>query len=370
MQRHEELAAKLDRVRRVARDHDLSAVLLKDRANFAWLTAGGLSYVNGGSEVGVGSLLVTADKVHLIANNIEARRFVEEELVGLDIDVAEFPWHEPDGEAAAIEKLLGPAAIGCDIACGMLNVTDAIVAARGAMLEPEIERYRALGSLTARTTEAVCRRIAPGMSEDEVVAMVQHDFAARGVRVPVCLVAADQRLTLRRHPIPKGEPIQRRVMVVVCAEAKGMIVALTRIVGFEPPDEALAASHSAVCRIETAACAASKPGRTLGEVFNEIVAAYEEAGYPDEWRLHHQGGTIGYAGRDAFATPASRVAIQGDQAVAWNPSITGTKSEDTALVRASGAVEPISEPGSDWPSIEVEHAGLRLRKADILTLGS
>jgi Xaa-Pro aminopeptidase len=369
MDRSEEMANKVDRVRAIARDHDLGGVLIRDRGNFAWLTAGGLSYVNAASEVGVGALLVTPETVHLLANNIESGRLVEEELVGLEVELAEYPWHEPDGERVTIEQLMGTAAVGMDSPGGGPPVADAIVQARGPMVGPEIDRYRALGALASRTTEDACRRIERGMTEDDVRAMIERAFAKQGVRVPVCLIAADQRLTLRRHPIPKGEPIDRRVMVVVCAEAKGLIVALTRIVGFEAPDEALAAKHGAVCRIETATCAACRPGRTLGEVFNEIVATYEMTGYGEEWRLHHQGGTIGYAGRDAFAHPASRVALQADQGIAWNPSITGTKSEDTFLLRGTGNVEPITAPGTDWPGIEVEHGELQLRRPDILTLG-
>lgn len=369
MDRSEEMATKVDRVRAIAREHDLAGVLIKRRDNFAWLTAGGLSYVNAADEAGVGALLVTPDAVHVLADNIESRRLVEEELVGLDVEVAEYPWHEPDGERVTIEKLMGSAAVGMDSPGGGPSVADEIVRARGPMVGPEIDRYRALGSLASRTTEAACRRLQRGMTEDDARAIIEHDFAKLGVRVPVCLIAADQRLTLRRHPIPKGEPIDQRVMVVVCAESKGLIVALTRIVSFEPPDEALAAKHGAVCRIETAALAASQPGRTLGEVFNEIVAAYERTGYAEEWRLHHQGGTIGYAGRDAFAHPASRVAIQADQALAWNPSITGTKSEDTFFLRSTGNVEPITAPGPDWPGLDVEHGDLKLRRPDILVAG-
>lgn len=371
MDRQEEVSAKLERLRAMMSDRGLSGLLLRDRGNFAWLTAGGLSYVNAGSETGVGALLVTADRFCLVANNIEARRFAEEELVGLDLDVVDYPWHEAWAEREAVAKIIDPASVGRDGPAGAEgaghDVAAAVTVARGRLLEPEVERYKVLGALTARTTEAVCRRIERGMSEDDVVAMLHHDLAKEGVRAPVCLVAADERIALRRHPISKGRPIDRRVMVVVCAEARGLIVALTRIVTFEPVDAELGAKHRAVCEIEAAACAATKPGRTLGEVFHEIVGAYERRGYGEEWRLHHQGGPCGYAGRDAFAVPGSRAAVQGEQAFAWNPSITGTKSEDTVLVRDDGSVEPISEPGPGWPTVSVEAGGLSMARADVLT---
>jgi Xaa-Pro dipeptidase len=61
------------------------------------------------------------------------------------------------------------------------------------------------------------------------------------------------------------------------------------------------------------------------------VTAYAEQGYADEWLKHFQGGPMGYATRDFWATPTEQRFIAENQAVGWNPSITGTKSEDTML---------------------------------------
>ena len=68
-----------------------------------------------------------------------------------------------------------------------------------------------------------------------------------------------------------------------------------------------------------------------------LASAYAELGLPDEWRLHHQGGLTGYAGREIFATPDDLTILPPACAVAWNPSVTGGgKSEDTALVTGEG----------------------------------
>jgi hypothetical protein len=82
---------------------------------------------------------------------------------------------------------------------------------------------------------------------------------------------------------------------------------------------------------------ASRPGRTHGELFEVIAEAYDRQGFPEEWRLHHQGGLTGYNGREVFAVPGEPTPLPQISAVAWNPSITGGgKSEDTVLVTADG----------------------------------
>ena len=45
-----------------------------------------------------------------------------------------------------------------------------------------------------------------------------------------------------------------------------------------------------------------------------------------------------------------------DQAFAWNPSITGTKTEDTALVDGD-RLEVLTACSSSWPTIPVAARG-------------
>src|SRR6185436_18658845 len=51
-------------------------------------------------------------------------------------------------------------------------------------------------------------------------------------------------------------------------------------------------------------------------------------------------------------------------AAAWNPSITGTKSEDTILADADG--HQFLTRGGNWPTLTVEHDGQRLEFVDVL----
>jgi creatinase/prolidase-like protein len=74
------------------------------------------------------------------------------------------------------------------------------------------------------------------------------------------------------------------------------------------------------------------------------------------WRLHHQGGTTGYGSREIIATPDTHDPIVAGNAFAWNPSITGYKSEETFVLteggpevvtrRASSAASRFASPGT------------------------
>ena len=73
---------------------------------------------------------------------------------------------------------------------------------------------------------------------------------------------------------------------------------------------------------------------------------------PDAWRDHHQGGPTGYLARERVATPGDDALLPAGAAVAWNPSLPGSKSEDTVLVRPDGRLEVVTfDPR--WPTTEV-----------------
>ena len=57
-----------------------------------------------------------------------------------------------------------------------------------------------------------------------------------------------------------------------------------------------------------------------------------------------------------------------NQAFAWNPSITGAKSEDTVLC-TPGGVEVLTAHSQEWPSVMGKTAdGHTLRRADVLVV--
>jgi Xaa-Pro dipeptidase len=91
---------------------------------------------------------------------------------------------------------------------------------------------------------------------------------------------------------------------------------------------------------------ATHPGRTLADAFDDCRRFYAEVGFPEEWKLHRQGDTTGYASREVIATPRTRQEIEVGQAFAWNPSITGAKAEETFILTEGGS-EMIVRPSRE-----------------------
>jgi antitoxin VapB len=205
-----------------------------------------------------------------------------------------------------------------------------------------------------------------GQTEDDLAALAAHELRQRGLVPWVLLVAADERIRRHRHPLPAGRHVERYFMLVTCAERGGLIAACSRLAHFGKVPADLAARHRAVCTVDAALIAATRPGAGFGTIFAEAQAAYAAVGFADEWRNHHQGGSTGYLPREVKAAPGESTAALADQAFAWNPSIAGTKSEDTVLCRASGP--ELMTPPTDWPTVRAEWKGFTMERPAILEI--
>ncbi|MGD9497120.1 MAG: M24 family metallopeptidase [Armatimonadota bacterium] len=361
--RLEEVQAKLEMVREFAAERGLAAMVLATRANFAWLTAGGANHVGLDAETGVCWLVVTRDGQHLLTDNIEAGRFADEEIGELPFEIHSAQWDEAD-RAAMLTRLAAQGA-GADWALpGTQNVADDFARLRWRLLEPEIERYREVAALASRAIAQTGREIEPGMTEHEIAGLLMGKVFAAGAQPVVALIAADERAYRYRHPIPTQARLRRHVMIVIGATRYGLGVYATRMVHFGEPPAELRDRHVACCLVDACFNLHTVPGAKVSEIFRAAADAYAQAGYPDEWRLHHQGGATGYAPREYKGTLTCEEIVLEDQAFAWNPSVAGTKSEDTIIARAGG---PQFLTGPDgWPTLEITYGGETLQRPDIL----
>lgn len=364
MTRQEEFEVKVERLRVLMAQKGWGSVVLGTQANFAWLSCGGEAHIALNSVEAAAKLIVLPDRVLALTNNIEAPRIGQEELADLGIEVLADDWW---GKARSVQDLIPPGKFGCDLALpGAESAAGDMLAERLILTPSEITRYRDLGRRAENAIRTAARSVRKGDSEAVIAGKLARETYAHGATPVVCLIAADQRILKHRHPIPKNDTADKCAMLVLCARRYGLILSATRLVHFGPIPDELRRKHEAVMRIDATFILGSVPGRTYGEVFADAVAAYKETGFAEEWKLHHQGGPTGYNSRDFKATLDSKEVVQQSHAIAWNPSITGTKSEDTIIVGADGP-EVISE-AKDWPMVECQIGSKSIRRPDILEL--
>jgi Xaa-Pro aminopeptidase len=359
-----ELQEKQNRVKEFLAREGFDGILLSRCDNFAWFTGGRDSHISIASEAGSGSLLVTAERTYLIASSIEMPRLCDEEIGGLGFQTEEFPWYE-DKRNEILKKLCsGKKVCSDDGAFGTKNVNEKFAPLRYALTEEEIRRYAWLGKHAAVALENVCRDIKPGSTEHEFAAKLASNVLGEGMIPIVLLVAADERIKKYRHPIPTDRKIKKYVMGVLCAKKWGLIASLTRIVHFGRMDEELRNKHNAVIRVDASLILNTRPGARLCDIFNEAARVYEECGFPGEWTRHHQGGPTGYSARDFKGSPTEVRTVLLNQAFAWNPSIAGTKSEDTIVVLEDR--NRVITQTSGWPMLTVKYKSKSVRRPDIL----
>ncbi|MBA3474745.1 MAG: M24 family metallopeptidase [Rubrobacter sp.] len=312
----------------------LGALLLGLPANFAWYTGGADNRIDHSQSPGVAAVLLTSEAEYVVADNIEAPRMREEETPGFE--VVEHPWYE--AAAPLYRELAGGTSYGADFSLeGARDVSAEIFPLRYVLDAEAIETYRLAGAEASAAMGEAAASLSPGTTEHEAAASLVSACRRRGLTTPVTLAAADDRIVRYRHPIPHGATIERRVMLVVSAERGGLHVSLTRIVDFEEPDAQVSRRQEACEEIlHRMREEATQPGRTFADAFEDCKRFYAEAGFPDEWRLHHQGGMAGYASREIIATPETSQEIRVGQAFAWNPSITGAKAEETFVLTENG----------------------------------
>lgn len=344
--RPEEVAEKAARLRPLLDRLKLKGIVLRKSSNVAWLTGGRHTHVGLTGEQGVAHALVTADKLYLQTSRIEAPRMEDEEdLRSAGFEFVISNWYEPMASPSSIAG--GPVGIDGASSDGV-DVSADIAPLRYSLTADEIERFRWVGEKTTLALENTARSIIPGMTEHEIAGQLSGAIVSEGMVTVVCLIATDERIFRYRHPLPMDKRLDRYAMLVVGSKRWGLHISATRLVYFGTMPGELRRKAEDTARIDATFILATQPGARIADVFRKAQDAYAAAGYPDEWQLHHQGGACSYNARDYIGRPSSTEIVVKNQAFAWNPSIAGTKSEDTVLI--SDKEPEILTTGGDWPA--------------------
>ncbi|GAB4504242.1 MAG: M24 family metallopeptidase [Anaerolineales bacterium] len=330
---NQEMQLKLARIYALLDRLQVDGLFLRRVSSFAWATCGADSYVNTAATDGAASLLITREHRYLLTNNIEAPRMEQEfGLAEQGWEFRVFLWTEAQKE---LNRLTAGMRLATDGPLpGAKEASGAVAGLRSSLTEWEAERFRQLGKSCAEAMESALQAIQPGMSEHQIAAVLAQETLTRGALPIVNLVATDERVHNFRHPLPTEKKLEKYAMLVLCGRKWGLVCSITRLIHFGRVPADLQARILATAQVNAALIEATRPGRSLGELFELEQQAYERVGYPDEWQKHHQGGMTGYEPREFLALPGAQEVVAVGQAFAWNPSITGAKVEDTLLVGA------------------------------------
>jgi len=363
--RKEEIAIKEKRLRSLMDSLGLKGVLLKRQPNYSWFTAGGMNMVAISTDIGFSSLLVTDKERFCLANRIEASRNMEEEgLEDLGFSLLDYEWYQGN-ELDCVKKVVPINEIGCDIPLeGIRFIGDDINHLRYSLTPPEIERYLWLGEKTSEAVESILQEVNPGDTEAEITGELTRLLWKHRIDQVGFQAAADDRVYKYRHPIPTERPIEKYVMLCVMSRKWGLHTTITRLLSFTELSKEHRKQYEDNVFIECSMIAATRPGKKTGDIFEKARELYGTLGYKDEWKLHHQGGAMGYDIRDSICNAESTELVQENQCFCWNPSISGTKSEDGFIAQKDGFVF-ITKPVT-FPTLKIQAGGIEFTRPNIL----
>ncbi|NJL22597.1 MAG: M24 family metallopeptidase [Leptolyngbyaceae cyanobacterium SM1_3_5] len=349
----EEVAYKLARMHEALHETGATAIRLRGTDWFAWATAGASNSVLLAAETGIAEVFVTLETAWILTDEIEAQRLIDEQRID-DFQLHITPWAEVAKREAFVREASNKGKILSDRpTLNESTLPAALLHHKRILLPSEIDRYRRVGRLASEAMTEAMSQAQPTWTESELAGAGAAAMWSRGLHPALTLVAGERRLPLYRHPLPTQEAIGRVAMMVFCARGAGLYANLTRFIHFGSLSSEQGKLHEQVREIEAVALHQSQPDTQLNSVYQSIAQAYQQHGFPQAIREHHQGGTTGYLAREVVANPETNDPLMSGMAIAWNPSLPGAKMEDTFVLQADGTLENLTfDP--NWISVNVE----------------
>jgi len=348
---------KLEKVRKLLIDQDLSGIILSRRENFSWLTTGGDATVINSSHDAIGCVLVTIDHFFFICHSMDGRRILEEQLPGQAFELIELKWYESSPMEKALQMAGDNPAADVFIPTGQ-NISGKILDLHYPMTNLEFDRLEWIGRRMNEFFIEMGEFLKPGMYETEIAAYFECIQAKKGIKPDVLIAGGDERVLKYRHPMPGIHKVKKHLMLHSASNKWGLHAPITRIFCFGSPSNELLLAYKAVEQIQTKIFSLLKPGVRYSEIFKHIKNAYNECEYQNEWENHVQGGPTGYTIVDGQRLLSNKQ-VQKYTPFEWFSTVPGAKiAELTLLGEELPVIVSVSDP---WPQKIIEVEGLSVK---------
>lgn len=362
----------VERADEVQRKHELlaeylklngyDALLIRDPANYSWLTAGGENQRQAESNQ-IAAILVTQDARVLLCGNTDSGQIFDRDLMGLGFLLKERSWTE------CLSTLLSDVCRGRNIVSdrpqsGAVCVADDMQSFRMHFSTGDLDRLRTLGGSVAHAVEATGRNFSIGATEAEVAGHLAYRLMKNQIQPVRVQVMADGQGWRYRHWGYGDDRIERHCVISVLARKRGVHVAATRTVCLGAPPQELEKSHELATIVQATGIYFSQPGWAIADTWNRVVRIYEKYGIPDEWRTAEQAELIGYRSHERSFVPGDPYQLEQGHLIHWHPSVRSSCVGDTFLITAD-AIENLT-PMESWPAISVKVKGHRIDRPGIL----
>ena len=261
---------------------------------------------------------------------------VEEKLGELGFEEKSCFWYENKTEQF-LREIVGSGVVAADIPLGDAKDANAVLLEREKTLcDNEIARYLHMGKVFSGVIEGYMATVKPGDSEIKIAGGLSAAMWAAGLEPVLLLVASDHRIYDYRHAIPTEKKLEKFLMISCNARYKGLITKITRMAYFGDLPDDIREQYIKTAHIENVMADATRPGVDELEVFELSRKLYAEAGYPEMWKVHHQGGPQSYTNGFYLMNEDVHGLVREGEVYGYNPSITGTKTEDAFIVTKDG----------------------------------
>jgi Xaa-Pro aminopeptidase len=361
-----EIEIKQSRVKKVLESKGLDGLLMSKQSNLAWFTGGKANDVIRNNDISLINLYITPEKRYLISTSSDTNRMMEEELSSLGFEPVQYNWYN-QSPFDAINTIKQGSKVGADMHNpGAEFLQPEISDIRRQLTDMEVRRFTDVAIEYSSLVTNFCKDLKPGLTERELASRFEELCSLYGYRLPVLMVGADERAYDYRHPVFRDKKIKKHFILATVGEKHGLNTPMSRVVHFGKAPEELKARVGAVNFVEASAAAASLPGRKLKEVFEVIKDAYEEMGFPGEWKNHTQGGITSYKPCEFLINETSDITIRTSETLSYNPTIAGVKTEDIYLTGPDRVVQISID--KKWPFKMIEVGGHKFLKTDILEI--